>query len=64
MQLLLETIAIKNKCNGVCFSESQKDLQKFDMLPDIALDAGYSEFTELQPSTSKTVDDDGVMQIT
>ncbi len=33
----------------------QRDLQKFDMLPDIALTAGYSEFTELQPSTSKSV---------
>ena len=38
---------------------SQKDLQKFDMLPDIALSAGYSEFTKLQPSTSKTVTTDG-----
>ena len=25
----------------------QRDLQKFDMLPDIALSAGYSEFTKL-----------------
>ena len=39
-------------------SQSQRDLQKFDMLPDIALSAGYSEFTELQPSTSKTVASD------
>ena len=39
-------------------SQSQRDLQKFDMLPDIALDAGYSEFTELQPSTSVGVDRD------
>ncbi|GIR04962.1 MAG: hypothetical protein CM15mP16_03390 [Candidatus Pelagibacterales bacterium] len=39
-------------------SQSQRDLQKFDMLPDIALNAGYSEFTELQPSTSVTVDND------
>ena len=36
-------------------ANSQRDLQKFDMLPDIALNAGYSEFTELQPSTSVTV---------
>ncbi len=33
-------------------ANSQRDLQKFDLLPDIALNAGYSEFTELQPSTS------------
>ena len=39
-------------------SQSQRDLQKFDMLPDIALSAGYSEFTELQPSTSKSQDHD------
>jgi outer membrane protein TolC len=39
-------------------SQSQRDLQKFDMLPDIALNAGYSEFTELQPSTSVSVDRD------
>ena len=39
-------------------SQSQRDLQKFDMLPDIALSAGYSEFTELQPSTSKGQDHD------
>jgi outer membrane protein TolC len=39
-------------------SQSQRDLQKFDMLPDIALNAGYSEFTELQPSTSKSQDHD------
>ena len=39
-------------------ANSQKDLQKFDMLPDIALNAGYSEFTELQPSTSVSVDND------
>ena len=39
-------------------SPSQRDLQKFDMLPDIALNAGYSEFTELQPSTSVSVDRD------
>ncbi len=38
---------------------SQRDLQKFDMLPDIALSAGYSEFTKLQPSTSKSVTTDG-----
>ncbi len=37
----------------------QRDLQKFDMLPDIALSAGYSEFTKLQPSLSKTVTTDG-----
>ena len=36
-------------------SQRQRDLQKFDMLPDIALNAGYSKFTELQPSTSVTV---------
>jgi len=36
----------------------QRDLQKFDMLPDIALSAGYSEFTKLQPTTSKTVSTD------
>ncbi len=40
-------------------SQSQSDLLKFDMLPDIALNAGYSEFTELQPTTSKTVTTDG-----
>ena len=39
-------------------SQRQRDLQKFDMLPDIALSAGYSEFTELQPSTSVGVDRD------
>ena len=39
-------------------SQSQRDLQKFDMLPDIALNAGYSEFTELQPSTSQSADND------
>ena len=39
-------------------SHSQRDLQKFDMLPDIALNAGYSEFTELQPSTSVKCDND------
>ncbi len=39
-------------------ANSQRDLQKFDMLPDIALNAGYSEFTELQPSTSMTVNYD------
>ena len=39
-------------------SQSQRDLQKFDMLPDIALNAGYSEFTELQPSTSVGVNND------
>ncbi len=39
-------------------ANSQRDLQKFDMLPDIALNAGYSEFTELQPSTSVTVVND------
>ncbi len=39
-------------------SQSQRDLQKFDMLPDIALNAGYSEFTELQPSTSQGADND------
>ncbi len=33
-------------------AQRQSDLQRFDMLPDIALNAGYSEFTELQPSTS------------
>jgi outer membrane protein TolC len=40
-------------------SQSQSDLLKFDMLPDIVLNAGYSEFTELQPTTSKTVTTDG-----
>ncbi len=39
-------------------ANSQRDLQKFDMLPDIALNAGYSEFTEIQPSTSQSVDND------
>ena len=39
-------------------SQRQADLQKFDMLPDIALNAGYSKFTELQPSTSVTVPND------
>jgi len=39
-------------------SQRQADLQKFDMLPDIALNAGYSKFTELQPSTSVTVAND------
>ena len=39
-------------------SQRQADLQKFDMLPDIALNAGYSKFTELQPSTSVTVEND------
>ncbi len=39
-------------------SQSQRDLQKFDMLPDIALKAGYSKFTELQPSTSVGVEND------
>ncbi len=36
----------------------QRNLQRFDLLPDIALNAGYSEFTELQPSTSKSVTSD------
>ncbi len=39
-------------------AQRQNDLQRFDMLPDIALNAGYSEFTELQPSTSITVPND------
>ena len=39
-------------------AQRQSDLQRFDMLPDIALNAGYSEFTELQPSTSVTVPND------
>ena len=33
-------------------AQRQSDLQRFDMLPDIALNAGYSEFNELQPSSS------------
>ena len=37
-------------------AQRQNELQRFDMLPDIALNAGYSEFTELQPSTSVGVD--------
>ena len=37
-------------------AQRQNNLQRFDMLPDIALDAGYSEFTELQPSTSVGVE--------
>ena len=28
-------------------AQRQSDLQRFDMLPDIALNAGYSEFNEL-----------------
>jgi len=39
-------------------AQRQNELQRFDMLPDIALNAGYSEFTELQPSTSLGVDND------
>ena len=39
-------------------SQRQNELQRFDMLPDIALNAGYSEFNELQPSTSVGVDND------
>ncbi len=39
-------------------AQRQSDLQRFDMLPDIALNAGYSEFNELQPSTSVGVDND------
>ncbi len=39
-------------------AQRQSDLQRFDMLPDIALNAGYSEFNELQPSTSVSVDND------
>ena len=39
-------------------AQRQNDLQRFDMLPDIALNAGYSEFNELQPSTSVSVDND------
>ena len=39
-------------------SQRQRDLQKFDMLPDIALSAGYSKFMEIQPSTSVGVTSD------
>ncbi len=39
-------------------AQRQNNLQRFDMLPDIALNAGYSEFNELQPSTSVSVDND------
>ena len=39
-------------------AQRQSELQRFDMLPDIALNAGYSEFNELQPSTSVGVDND------
>jgi outer membrane protein TolC len=39
-------------------AQRQSDLQRFDMLPDIALNAGYSEFNELQPSTSVSVEND------
>ena len=57
-------IAIKNNRDlrisvmESALSQRQADLQKFDMLPDIALNAGYSKFTELQPSTSVTVEND------
>ena len=55
-------IAIKNNRDlrisvmESALAQRQNDLQRFDMLPDIALNAGYSEFTELQPSTSVGVD--------
>ena len=57
-------IAIKNNRDlrvsvmESALAQRQNDLQRFDMLPDIALNAGYSEFNELQPSTSLTVAND------
>ena len=57
-------IAIKNNRDlrisvmESALAQRQNELQRFDMLPDIALNAGYSEFTELQPSTSLGVDND------
>jgi len=57
-------IAIKNNRDlrisvmESALAQRQNDLTRFDMLPDIALNAGYSEFTELQASTSVAVDND------
>ncbi len=57
-------IAIKNNRDlrisvmESALAQRQNELQRFDLLPDIALNAGYSEFTELQPSTSLSVDND------
>ena len=57
-------IAIKNNRDlrisvmESALAQRQNDLTRFDMLPDMALNAGYSEFSELQPSTSVAVDND------
>ncbi len=57
-------IAIKNNRDlrisvmESALAQRQNDLTRFDMLPDLALDAGYSEFHELQPSTSVAVNYD------
>jgi len=57
-------IAIKNNRDlrisvmESALAQRQNDLTRFDMLPDMALNAGYSEFAELQPSTSVAVDND------
>jgi len=57
-------IAIKNNRDlrisvmESALAQRQNDLTRFDMLPDLALNAGYSEFTELQPSTSVAVEAD------
>ena len=57
-------IAIKNNRDlrisvmESALAQRQNDLTRFDMLPDMALNAGYSEFTELQPSTSVATSND------
>ena len=38
--------------------QRQNNLLKFDMLPDLAANAGYSEYTRYQPSTSVTATND------
>ena len=38
--------------------QRQNNLLKFDMLPDLAANAGYSEYTRYQPSTSVTSNND------
>ena len=38
--------------------QRQNNLLKFDMLPDLAANAGYSEYTRYQPSTSVTAIND------
>ena len=45
-------------------SQRQNNLMKFDMLPDMAVNAGYSQFTKYQPSTSvSTLNDTNPSQL-